>query len=340
MGFGVSDPLSPHFLYLPGPRFHRRLDLWTYLFGLPEPPAWFPLFPKPEVSEVPSLSLSLGRLLFAFRATCMRQAGAPREAEASLVVRLGNLEVTIVGPVCEASALLQHLQDFVPSAAPAVQEAEPGARPLAFPSRASELLVGAEPESPQPVLPDRSEPESPHLHFAPRPLNRPQDKPPHSATASVPQGVSRAEVRASSSSGPAVQDPLLASAPPGSSRSVTEAGFPECPAYFLSRARSLGACSTGPPESRILRAWRAGCWAREVLQGNFPTPSASARLDIPSRVYPVLGGPGVQPAFYRAYRDVARALGPLSSSGAVFHGFPSETEAEVYVVAAGLQWPL
>ena len=44
----------------------------------------------------------------------MHQGAGQREGEASLVVRLGRLEVTIVGPVAEASSLLQHLQGFVP----------------------------------------------------------------------------------------------------------------------------------------------------------------------------------------------------------------------------------
>ena len=65
-----------------------------------------------------------------------------------------------------------------------------------------------------------------------------------------------------------------------------------------------------------------------------------ARLDLPSRVYPVLGGPQARPALFRSYRDLARTFGPLGSHQAVFHGFPSETEAEIYAIAAQVPWPL
>ena len=206
----------------------------------------------------------------------------------------------------------------------------------------SRLPQRVEPESPRAEvsrLPQRVEPESP-LAEVPRLPYRSGGQVQYGSAASALAAARPEEATLPASSGPAVQDPLQASAPVSTLRSETEAAFPACPGHFLSRARALGASAAGPPESRILRAWRAGCWAREVLRGNYPTPSASVRLDIPSRVYPVLGGPGVQPAVYRAYRDVARVLGPLSSSRGVFHGFPSETEAEVYVVAAGLQWPL
>ena len=46
------------------------------------------------------------------------------------------------------------------------------------------------------------------------------------------------------------------------------------------------------------------------------------------------------PCLYTSFRSCQAALGPISQSPAVLHGFPSEPEAKVYVDAAGLVWPL
>ncbi|CAE7191860.1 unnamed protein product [Symbiodinium microadriaticum] len=108
------------------------------------------------------------------------------------------------------------------------------------------------------------------------------------------------------------------------------ASLPDCPASWLDRASS--------------RAWKAGAWARLVLQGAIGTPAASRQLNIPSRYYAVIGGEGVHPALYRSYRDYSRALGPIEASSAVSHAFPTELETQVYCagaqVAAGLVAPM
>ena len=138
---------------------------------------------------------------------------------------------------------------------------------------------------------------------------------------------------------PAVQVPLQASATASPSRSQVEAAFPACPGDLLQRASALSGAANLSARDRIERAWRAGLWAREVLQGNFATPSSSVRLSLASRVYIVLGGAGTSPGVYRAFRDLTRDLGPIARSSAVFHGFPSDTEGEAYCRAAGVPWP-
>ena len=104
------------------------------------------------------------------------------------------------------------------------------------------------------------------------------------------------------------------------------ASLPDCPASWLDRASS--------------RAWKAGAWARLVLQGAIGTPAASRQLNIPSRYYAVIGGEGVHPALYRSYRDYSRALGPIEASSAVSHAFPTELETQVYCAGAQVEWPL
>ena len=88
----------------------------------------------------------------------------------------------------------------------------------------------------------------------------------------------------------------------------------------------------------MLRAWRAGHWARLVLQGQYATPLPSENLRLASRFYVVVGGGDLRPALYRGFREYNSAVGLLASSPSVSHGFPSELEARVYVDAAGLAW--
>ena len=262
----------------------------------------------------------------------MHQPTPPQPAgEVSLVVNLGGLRVTVSGPVPEATALLAHLQTFQPTSASAaypaedpVQASEPRPQVRSEASQAS----SAQPARLQlraSVLPQRVEPESPRLQSSPTGVPVSDREP-------------SAQPSASSQS-PAAQVPLQASATFAPTRSEVEAAFPACPADLLLQASALSGAANISASERIRRAWRAGLWAREVLQGNFPTPSASARLSLPSRVYVVLGGGTASPGVYRAFRDLTRALGPIAQSTAVFHGFPSDTEGVAYCRGAGLPWP-
>ena len=240
------------------------------------------------------------------------------------MVSLGALRVTVAGPVIEATALLSHLQTFTPT------DSSPGPYPLqaSGPQR-------VEPETPRPALASTSV-------AASSSSARVEPEPPHTpvrGSLRLSAAPTASPAPSSTSSGPAVQDHLLASAHASLSRSSVEAAFPPCPPAWLARASALSDTENLSARGRIERAWRAGLWAREVLRGNFPTPSASQRLALASRVYVVLGGGGARPGVYRSYRDVARAIGPLSSSQAVFHGFPSDTEAEIYCRGADQPWP-
>ena len=213
------------------------------------------------------------------------------DGEVSLVARIGTLEVSIFGPVAEATELLHHLQAFRPHRAE------------------------VEPETPSPAA------------QLPLPSGRAVPTPrPASASAS--------------SSVPASQVPLQAFVPElPRTRAELSRQFPQCPASILQRASSLTGAASLSATDRILRAWAAGLWARQVLHGHVGTPLPSERLSLPSRVYCVLGGGGARPAVYRTFRDYSATLGPLNQSASVSHGFPSETEAQTYTEAAGLEWP-
>ena len=227
------------------------------------------------------------------------QEGEP--GTVALTAFVGSLQVTVQGPLSEATALLQHLQLWDPSQASSSSSSRQGASPLPVDQRPSASLV-------------------------------PQATSPPAPSASSSRGFSAAV--------PVTQDHLpapVATAP--ATRQEAELRFPPCPAAWLDRAVNLGESNLSPVR-RIERAWRAGQWARLVLLGNYASPLPSENLRLASRYYPVLGGGGAQPCLYTSFRACQAVLGPISGSSAVFHGFPSELEAKVYVDAAGLAWPL
>lgn len=116
------------------------------------------------------------------------------------------------------------------------------------------------------------------------------------------------------------------------------ATFGTVPTSVLDQARRLGG-GFESPEFRVRRAWLAGCWARAVLQGRVPTPNRSEPISHRSRFYVVLrGGRGELPACFSSSQAYWACVGRLSDE-TVTHGFPSETEARIYVEAAGLEYP-
>ena len=70
-----------------------------------------------------------------------------------------------------------------------------------------------------------------------------------------------------------------------------------------------------------------------------PTPNRSEPISHRSRFYVVLrGGRGDLPACFSSSQAYWACVGRLSDE-TVTHGFPSETEARIYVEAAGLDYP-
>jgi len=103
----------------------------------------------------------------------------------------------------------------------------------------------------------------------------------------------------------------------------------------------LGVKLTGATLSgsaRIDRAWVAGCWARAVRDKRVHSPNRTPPLDLRSRFYAVARANSVVgPVIFRSSASYWRALGTLEGSNSISQSFPSETEAKVYLLAAGFE---
>ena len=124
-------------------------------------------------------------------------------------------------------------------------------------------------------------------------------------------------------------------------RDQIESTFPVLPADAKDLARHLsGAVSLA--ESRVARAWKAGCWAAAVLADRIPTPNRSEPIELKPRIYVVLRAEGLaSPACFSSSRSYFRAVGSFQgqTTSSVSHSFPSETEARIYCRAAGVPFP-
>ena len=120
-------------------------------------------------------------------------------------------------------------------------------------------------------------------------------------------------------------------------RGSVEGTFPPCPAHYLLLASSSGErTSRLSPEDRIKRAWKAGCWAGAVLEGRVQSPNKTPTIDLGNRIYVVIRGPGITaPRCFNSSAAFFAAIGDLSRSDSICHGFPSKVEARVYLAGAG-----
>ena len=127
---------------------------------------------------------------------------------------------------------------------------------------------------------------------------------------------------------------------PLEAREDIERSFDPCPGHLLDSGRRLVG-STISAQQRILRAWRAGQWARAVLAGRASSPSRSEQIDLRARVYVVLrGGDSPPPTCYSSSNSYWKAIGSFRDNpDSLSHSWPSETEARVYCEAAGFRFP-
>ena len=123
-------------------------------------------------------------------------------------------------------------------------------------------------------------------------------------------------------------------------REDIERSFDPCPGHLLDSGRRLVG-STISSQQRILRAWRAGQWARAVIAGRASSPSRSEQIDLRARVYVVLrGGDSPPPVCYSSSNSYWKAIGSFRDNpDSLSHSWPSETEARVYCEAAGFHFP-
>lgn len=95
-----------------------------------------------------------------------------------------------------------------------------------------------------------------------------------------------------------------------------------------------------PARERASRAWEIGFWARFCLEERVRTPRPSPPLDIKNSVYVVLRAPGFDcPLWVQRAADYRVIVGDFTAD-TLSHGFPSQAEAKVYCLGAGVQWPL
>eukprot|EP00438_Fugacium_kawagutii_P011937 Skav228683 [mRNA] locus=scaffold111:87828:94995:- [translate_table: standard] len=114
--------------------------------------------------------------------------------------------------------------------------------------------------------------------------------------------------------------------------------LPACPTRLIATCGRLSSAAASS-EFRARRAFEAGFWARIVLLGKLSQPRATPQLDLTPTVYVVLRARSLDsPTHVSSYSDLRRIIGRVDSE-AVYHGFPSLTEARIYCEGAGVQWP-
>ena len=124
-------------------------------------------------------------------------------------------------------------------------------------------------------------------------------------------------------------------------RAEIEASFAPCPDHLCRLARQLGGSTTLGGEGRILRAWKAGQWARATIQGRSASPCRTPPLDLRSRYYVVLRANGIQePVCFTTSHSYWRLIRSFShNEESVSHSFPSESEARAYCAGAEVPFP-
>eukprot|EP00435_Cladocopium_sp_Y103_P051137 s652_g15.t1 len=123
-------------------------------------------------------------------------------------------------------------------------------------------------------------------------------------------------------------------------RSSILASFPKLPDRLLGLAEANLSSAKLSAKLRAERAWVAGQWARAVIGGRVSSPNRSETIELGNRFWCVVKCASCEvPQVFTTSAAYFRAIGSLSGSDTVSHAFPSETEARIYVEAAGFEFP-
>ena len=77
-----------------------------------------------------------------------------------------------------------------------------------------------------------------------------------------------------------------------------------------------------------------------MLDGRVQTPNRTPTIDLGNRVYVVIRGPGIaEPKIFYTSASFCAAVGDISRSDSICHGFPSKVQARVYIAGAGEMVP-
>ena len=116
-----------------------------------------------------------------------------------------------------------------------------------------------------------------------------------------------------------------------------EKSIPPLPDHCVDLCGRLGG-TIEDVKSRATRAWIAGCWAKATLEGKIPKPRPTPKIALQATTYIILKGPGVQrPTRVSSAAEYFKLLPRFENS--VSHSFPSQAEARVYCLAAGISFP-
>ena len=113
-------------------------------------------------------------------------------------------------------------------------------------------------------------------------------------------------------------------------RASIEEGFPPLPKVLCDTCRVLRGSHHLTGEERAHRAWRAGCWARAVLDAQAESPNHSVGLgsQTGSIVSSLLSLD--RPTVVHTFAAYKALVGELRKGGSISHAFPSEAEARIY----------
>ncbi|CAE7243857.1 mok12 [Symbiodinium necroappetens] len=119
------------------------------------------------------------------------------------------------------------------------------------------------------------------------------------------------------------------------------AAFPDCPQHCLDLCLRLS-CPGVPSENRARRAWRAGCWAREVLAGRWATPLATPALPaVRPVVYVVLFSSKLpSPARFSTFAALRAVIGEVSGLGVALLRLPGRGQSLLLRCRGGVTFTL
>eukprot|EP00438_Fugacium_kawagutii_P010126 Skav208967 [mRNA] locus=scaffold1134:67924:68523:+ [translate_table: standard] len=131
---------------------------------------------------------------------------------------------------------------------------------------------------------------------------------------------------------------ISASTTSSETRRSIQASFLPCPQHWVVSAgaalRSQSTRFTGGDRAR--RAWLAGQWAKAVLDGRVSSPNSTEAIELGNRFWCVVRCAHCPtPRIFTSSSAFFGAVRPLEGSDTISHAFPSETEAHIYLEAAG-----
>ena len=116
------------------------------------------------------------------------------------------------------------------------------------------------------------------------------------------------------------------------------AEIPEVPDFAARLCVNLRSGSLSSRD-RAKRAWECGWWARFCLEERISKPRPSVPVDLANSIYVVLKAERIEAPVVVYKSADYRALVQDFKGPSLSHGFPSQAEAKVYCLGAGIEFP-